>query len=290
MPTPGRRKSHSGNPKVHSHRTVQSYPRSAVCLRNGLKAMVGTAGFEPATPCTQNRCATKLRHVPNCPLHSEQLRDRAAGNCLSLGEIAASRGVSLLIEIQHHCGARNRAFAAPHLVYSFGPERFIARARECSSMVEPQPSKLLTRVRFPSLAPRFPRHINEKSRALSPRYPLDSVTDSVIRGRKRRTRLELPTLRPMYEHPNFGMVKLSDQFLVTRHQRDRKGFLKLKINSVVYGLPFSQSPEFQYRATQEQLNLLPKHSLRELLYSRESRWIASSRVSARPAIELTSGI
>lgn len=26
--------------------------------------MVGTAGFEPATPCTQSRCATKLRHVP----------------------------------------------------------------------------------------------------------------------------------------------------------------------------------------------------------------------------------
>lgn len=115
--------------------------------------MVGTAGFEPATPCTQNRCATKLRHVPNCPLHSKQLCGRAPGNCLSLGEIAASRGVSLIIGIQHHCGARNRAFAAPHLVYSFGPERFIARARECSSMVEPQPSKLLTRVRFPSLAP-----------------------------------------------------------------------------------------------------------------------------------------
>ena len=27
--------------------------------------MVGATGFEPATPCSQNRCATKLRHAPN---------------------------------------------------------------------------------------------------------------------------------------------------------------------------------------------------------------------------------
>ncbi len=25
---------------------------------------VGTTGFEPATPCSQSRCATELRHVP----------------------------------------------------------------------------------------------------------------------------------------------------------------------------------------------------------------------------------
>ncbi len=28
------------------------------------KIVVGTAGFEPTTPCTQNKCATKLRHAP----------------------------------------------------------------------------------------------------------------------------------------------------------------------------------------------------------------------------------
>ena len=27
-------------------------------------AMVGKTGFEPATPCSQSRCATKLRHFP----------------------------------------------------------------------------------------------------------------------------------------------------------------------------------------------------------------------------------
>src|SRR5215472_2259363 len=26
--------------------------------------LVGAAGFEPATPCSQSRCATRLRHAP----------------------------------------------------------------------------------------------------------------------------------------------------------------------------------------------------------------------------------
>ena len=26
--------------------------------------MVGVAGFEPAAPCSQSRCATRLRHTP----------------------------------------------------------------------------------------------------------------------------------------------------------------------------------------------------------------------------------
>jgi hypothetical protein len=26
--------------------------------------LVGTAGFEPATPCTPSKCATRLRYVP----------------------------------------------------------------------------------------------------------------------------------------------------------------------------------------------------------------------------------
>ena len=28
--------------------------------------LVGTTGFEPATPCTPSKCATRLRHVPTC--------------------------------------------------------------------------------------------------------------------------------------------------------------------------------------------------------------------------------
>ena len=37
--------------------------------------LVGMTGFEPATPCTQNRCATKLRHIPEVYCH----RNRSSG-------------------------------------------------------------------------------------------------------------------------------------------------------------------------------------------------------------------
>jgi hypothetical protein len=30
-----------------------------------LNFMVGAAGFEPATLCSQSRCATRLRYAPN---------------------------------------------------------------------------------------------------------------------------------------------------------------------------------------------------------------------------------
>ena len=33
-------------------------------IRGALDRLVGLAGFEPATPCSQSRCATKLRHSP----------------------------------------------------------------------------------------------------------------------------------------------------------------------------------------------------------------------------------
>ncbi len=34
-----------------------------------LLARIGTAGFEPATPCAQDRCATKLRYAPSVLSH-----------------------------------------------------------------------------------------------------------------------------------------------------------------------------------------------------------------------------
>jgi hypothetical protein len=33
-------------------------------VRNLLKLLVGARGFEPPTPCSQSRCATRLRHAP----------------------------------------------------------------------------------------------------------------------------------------------------------------------------------------------------------------------------------
>ena len=43
--------------KVESRRTRNSASKGGFLL-------VGTAGFEPATSCSQSRCATRLRHVP----------------------------------------------------------------------------------------------------------------------------------------------------------------------------------------------------------------------------------
>src|SRR5262245_26165538 len=37
-----------------------SYP----CDRNDRGMLVGATGFEPATPCAQGRCATRLRYAP----------------------------------------------------------------------------------------------------------------------------------------------------------------------------------------------------------------------------------
>jgi len=34
-------------------------------MRNLLILLVGARGFEPPTPCSQSRCATRLRHAPN---------------------------------------------------------------------------------------------------------------------------------------------------------------------------------------------------------------------------------
>jgi hypothetical protein len=38
------------------------------------RSVVGTRGFEPPTPCSQSRCATRLRHVPTATYH--RLRPR----------------------------------------------------------------------------------------------------------------------------------------------------------------------------------------------------------------------
>src|SRR5438067_13862228 len=35
-------------------------------LRRFLRDLVGAAGFEPAAPCAQGRCATRLRYAPTC--------------------------------------------------------------------------------------------------------------------------------------------------------------------------------------------------------------------------------
>ena len=46
---------------------AQPVPRSGKPPNRNLRgfAVVGKTGFEPATPCSQSRCATKLRHFPD---------------------------------------------------------------------------------------------------------------------------------------------------------------------------------------------------------------------------------
>jgi hypothetical protein len=34
----------------------------------GTREVVGATGFEPATPCAQGRCATRLRYAPTPPI------------------------------------------------------------------------------------------------------------------------------------------------------------------------------------------------------------------------------
>ena len=85
--------------------------------------VVGVTGFEPATLCSQSRCATKLRYTPkdSCPMH-------------------------------HHTGADAKCRARGRL--TLGSSVSPSGVRGCSSMVEPLPSKQITRVRFPSSAPK----------------------------------------------------------------------------------------------------------------------------------------
>ena len=40
-----------------------------------IRAVIGTRGFEPPTPCSQSRCATRLRHVPSTTLLRLRLRE-----------------------------------------------------------------------------------------------------------------------------------------------------------------------------------------------------------------------
>ena len=34
------------------------------CVRKSIETLVGETGFEPATPCSQGRCAARLRYSP----------------------------------------------------------------------------------------------------------------------------------------------------------------------------------------------------------------------------------
>ena len=53
---------------------LASYKETGCDVRSqpALFLLVGTTGFEPATPCSQGRCATRLRYVPVGPWRSRR--------------------------------------------------------------------------------------------------------------------------------------------------------------------------------------------------------------------------
>ena len=48
-----------------SHTQMILFKPSFVSVRSDFLKMVGVKGFEPSTPCTPCKCATKLRYTPN---------------------------------------------------------------------------------------------------------------------------------------------------------------------------------------------------------------------------------
>jgi hypothetical protein len=98
---------------------------------------VGVAGFEPTAPRSQSECATKLRHTP----WRRQVYAVGRAPCAAASPGCATRGISG----SHAAAAFSSVGLAPHAS---------AGSRGRSSMVEPQSSKLITRVRFSSPAPR----------------------------------------------------------------------------------------------------------------------------------------
>jgi hypothetical protein len=91
--------------------TVELHPHGS---RSGLASFaVGARGFEPPTPCSQSRCATRLRHAPPRPGMSITKGDGSSnygrrGYCLYLlVQKAASEGGELF----RVCAAHEGGFA-----------------------------------------------------------------------------------------------------------------------------------------------------------------------------------
>jgi hypothetical protein len=125
------------------------------------QSLVGMTGFEPATLRSQSECATKLRHIPVAPVAgTPDTAYRGTLGCLRAGSVRGVRG--------------------------------------CSSMAEPQPSKLVMRVRFPSPAPRMKAQVTR--RVCGP--GLSSLGACRPPSCQIRARLAVKVARPGWRHPH----------------------------------------------------------------------------------------
>lgn len=113
----------------------------------------------------QSRPARKQRKWPvgKQPAMGQRLRARQAPRKASF---APGNRCSHLSQCDVRYGARE-VFSWYSIQVAFN--MFELRLRECSSMVEPQPSKLMMRVRFPSLAPFIPQRSGQKFPASWPK-------------------------------------------------------------------------------------------------------------------------
>ena len=88
------------------------------CVRTGLIVspqvrMVGKGGFEPPTPCSQSRCATRLRHFPEVGV-SVSPRRRSAGSLgCGLGESLGGPADRFDLAADRGRRARRRCRTAP---------------------------------------------------------------------------------------------------------------------------------------------------------------------------------
>jgi hypothetical protein len=111
--------------------------------------LVGMAGFEPAASCSQSRRANQAAPhpvEPNVAYRPRRQHPRGGGSPVRTDPPDALACPGSLLRLRYH---RTGTLS----VLTRYQARSSHRARGRSSMAEPQPSKLVMRVRFPSPAP-----------------------------------------------------------------------------------------------------------------------------------------
>ena len=91
--------------------------------------MVGATGLEPATPCSQSRCATKLRHAPQatCVIARSLLAQLAKKVYASSGHVLPKYGFLPIVTscpLRSFCSAASTALRQRHLLPSATGARF----------------------------------------------------------------------------------------------------------------------------------------------------------------------
>ena len=110
----GRARSSASRDHAPSLTPTRPLRKRAILAGDGRSRLVGARGFEPPTPCTRSRCATRLRYTPT---GSRRLSARVRG-----------RNV--------HAGFRESAFLAPpprRSMASVTPKPTATRPREISA-------------------------------------------------------------------------------------------------------------------------------------------------------------